>query len=260
MNLIVNIGNTNITMALYNTRQNTAQPWGVVYRIPLNLCSSPEDTHKNIVAVIPPQYKTACAHIIICSVVPSITDTVSYALQSVFSTASLYHIALQPSLPIPTPPAELGRDLLANAISAWKKSDEHTATITADFGTALTCTATNSSGTIIGVSITPGITIAHEALVHHAAQLPLTTLSVPKSALGTTTESSINAGIMLGYVHLTRGILNQMKKELAEPVKLFATGGCAPLIAPACDIFDVIDLYHTLDGIRILAEFDTIIS
>ncbi len=245
--LVCNIGNTNIAMAFFINNV-----WNTLYRISSKNIRTFDEYKTLLTAMLPYSSLKCCTIVAVSSVVPSLTAVFCSALQSVANcTVHMIHGGLRISLL--HSPKELGNDLLANAVASFENS-EGKASITADFGTALTLTAVRKTGEVAGVSISPGLDIALQSLVQNATQLSTVTLAMPQTALGTTTESAINVGMMLGYRHLTCGIISEMKEELGEETKLFATGGFVKAIAPACGIFDVIDNYHTLQGIRIIAE------
>ena len=72
-------------------------------------------------------------------------------------------------------PSELGSDLFANAVATYNKS-KGKASITVDFGTALSFIATQSSGSIAGVIIAPDVNISLQALVKNTSLLKDITL------------------------------------------------------------------------------------
>lgn len=245
--LVCNIGNRNITMAFFTNGE-----WSALYRISSKDTRAFDEYKAMLTTVLPAAFLARCNAVAVSSVVPSLNAVFFQALRSITGRAVLtVHAGLR--IPLLRPPKELGHDLLANAVASFTNS-KGKASITADFGTALTLTAVKKTGEIAGVSISPGLGIALQALVQNTTQLTTIALAMPQTALGTTTEGAINAGLMLGYRHLTRGIAAEMQEELGEETKLFATGGFVKDIAPACGIFDVIDSYHTLRGIHIIAE------
>ncbi len=149
-------------------------------------------------------------------------------------------------------PGEVGADLVANAVAAYDLFG--CACVAVDFGTALSFTAVSAGGDLVGVAIAPGLTHALKALSDNTAQLPLVPLAAPPSAIGRNTVHSIQAGLVLGYVGLVEGLVARMRGELGGGVKVIATGGQALVIPPLTSIFDKVDPWLTLDGLRLISE------
>jgi len=72
--------------------------------------------------------------------------------------------------------------------------------------------------------------------------------------IGTGTVSAMQSGIYWGYIGLVEGLVTRIRREIAQPAKIVATGGLAPLFSEGTEIFDRIDPDLTLDGLRLLAE------
>ncbi len=149
-------------------------------------------------------------------------------------------------------PAELGADLIADAVAAYDRC--HTACIVVDFGTATTFTAVSAAAEFMGVAIAPGMKLAAEALGSGTAQLPHIHLAPPPCAIGTNTVHSIQSGIVLGYVGLVEGLVKRFQIELGGEARAIATGGLSSLMAPLTACFTAVDPWLTLDGIRLIAE------
>jgi type III pantothenate kinase len=149
-------------------------------------------------------------------------------------------------------PYEIGSDLVANAMGAFIKFKQ--TCIVVDFGTALTFTTVSEQGKILGVSIVPGLRTALRALTQNAAKLFDVPLEIPKSALGTSTVTAIQSGIVIGYEGLVRKMVSAIREELKTDCPAIATGGLSFVIAPLKDFFYAIDPTLTLDGLRFIAE------
>lgn len=154
---------------------------------------------------------------------------------------------------------ELGTDLLCNAVAAWHHFG--TANIVVDFGTALTLTATDSRGTILGGTISPGLGTAVKALAMNTAQLPFVPLEAPRMAIGPTTKSAIQSGIVLGYKGLVESLVKQVKQDICtlsgdnpEDIKVIATGGLNSVLKPITDCFTVVDKDLTVKGLKLIAD------
>jgi type III pantothenate kinase len=74
--------------------------------------------------------------------------------------------------------------------------------IVVDFGTATVFDAISREGDYVGGAIAPGIGISSQALFERTAKLPRIELERPKSAIGNTTVSAMQSGIIFGYVGL----------------------------------------------------------
>ncbi len=165
------------------------------------------------------------------------------------------------SVPIPVRverPAEVGADRLVNAFAAARLHG--TPAVVADFGTATTVDAVAADGAFIGGAIAPGLELGLEALAARTAKLPRIELRSPDRAIGRDTVSAMQAGTVLGYQALAAGLLDRVRRELAEQsnvpleaVRTILTGGlsAAPW-ASAIDGVDVIDPDLTLKGLAIL--------
>ena len=153
-------------------------------------------------------------------------------------------------------PKEVGADRIVNAVAAHDiyKRD----LIILDFGTATTYCAVTKEGDYLGGCISPGVKIASDALFERAAKLPRIELEVPKSVICKNTITSMQAGILYGYIGQVEYIVRRMKREMNElgidNPYVIATGGLANLIAKETDIIDKVDSSLTLEGLRIIYE------
>jgi type III pantothenate kinase len=132
---------------------------------------------------------------ILSSVVPPLTATL---VETMKTLAGREPLMLSPKLDLglritTENPAEVGADLVANAVAAYDRFKGNC--IVVDFGTALSFTAVADPGELRGVAIAPGLTSAVESLARSTAQLPSVYLAPPPAAIGRNTVHSIQAGI-----------------------------------------------------------------
>lgn len=147
-------------------------------------------------------------------------------------------------------PRELGADLIASAVGAIEKYG--TPCIVIDFGTATTYAAIDENSEFLGGAISQGINVSCKGLYMHAPHLPKIELKSPPSIVGKNTITAMQSGIYLGYAHMVRGIVADMKKVLGEKTKVIATGGLAVILKDEENLMDVIDQDLVLDGIYYL--------
>lgn len=149
-------------------------------------------------------------------------------------------------------PSELGTDRLVNALAAYRKYGGPL--IVVDFGTATKFDAINESGAYLGGAIYPGIKISMEALFQKAAKLPRVELKMPQHRIGTNTTTSIQNGIIHGYIGAVNNITQNMKQEMQGGVRIVATGGLARMFDELVTSFDIVDRTLTLDGLRMIYD------
>ncbi len=249
--LTISIGNSSLSIALWEEAQ-CQQEWLLSTHVQKTL-----DEHRLTFESIFKEFKKAIDVSIVSSVVPGLTDKIIHVLRHHFDlTPLVVSLDLDHGLEKPLS-KELGADLLANAVAA------HTCytgpCIVFDFGTALSITAVSGAGKVLGINIFPGITTAFNALLKHTALLhpvPLDTYASDKP-LGTTTDESLQIGIIHGYVGVVSHIANTIEKKYNEPFHRIGTGGDSRYIMDKTKALHTIDYLHTLRGLRILAERNT---
>jgi len=150
------------------------------------------------------------------------------------------------------PATDVGADRIANAIAAHSKYGGML--IVVDFGTGTTLDAVADDGTYLGGAIAPGIQISLEALFARAARLTGVRLEAPKRAVGDTTDASLQSGIIFGYAGMVDALVDRFQAEIGGGARVIATGGLAETIAPHSRTIELCDDLLTLDGIRIIFE------
>lgn len=186
--------------------------------------------------------------VVVCSVVPAL-DRVLTEMVAAFCPEPAHFLTAQDvGLPIDLPhPETVGMDRLVNAAAA--KALYGAPVIVIDFGTATTFDVVTADGAYAGGLIVPGPEVSLRALAHAAAKLPMIALAPPPKVLGKTTQDAMQSGLYYGYLSMIEGLLHRLNAEvfLSTSPTVIATGGIAPLFAPALRIPSVPDL--TIQGI-----------
>ncbi|HOR43114.1 MAG TPA: type III pantothenate kinase, partial [Atribacterota bacterium] len=107
-------------------------------------------------------------------------------------------------------------------------------------------------GDYIGGAIAPGLELSSNALFEKTAKLPKVELVSCKRAIGKNTVQSIQAGIFLGHLGLTRELIERIKEELHGNPIVIATGGYAELLGKNTSLFDKADPLLALEGLKIV--------
>ena len=105
-------------------------------------------------------------------------------------------------------------------------------------------------GAYLGGVICPGIQISSEALFSRAAKLPKVAFRRPSTVVGRNTTTSIQSGLVYGYVSLVEGLIQRLQEELGFDCKVVATGGLASEVAENTNAIEHVDALLTLTGLR----------
>lgn len=122
-------------------------------------------------------------------------------------------------------PETLGRDRLAAAVGATVLYPGRNVLIV-DFGTAVTIDLVTADNTFRGGCISPGVKTRFRALHDYTAKLPLCGATENEGLSGLTTGQAIELGVMNGIAFEIEGYVVRMRKEIEDLCVIF-TGGDA---------------------------------
>ncbi len=130
--------------------------------------------------------------------------------------------------------------------------------IVVDFGTAVTFDIVSEHKNYIGGVIAPGLEAMTNFLYQRTALLPKLSLREPRNAIGRSTIEAMRAGAVIGYRGLVAEIISRIKAERFPRRKMHvvATGGYARLIAARLNEIHATHPHLTLEGLRIVANFN----
>ena len=150
-------------------------------------------------------------------------------------------------------PRQTGPDRIVDAVAAYKLYGGPI--IVVDFGTATTFDLVEPDGTF-GIGVTaPGIRTSARALWGGAAMLPEIEIRKPDTILARETISSMQAGLVYGYIGQTEYLIRRLKEESGfTDAKVVATGGLGNIIYKETDSIDYYDQNLTLKGLELIYE------
>lgn len=99
-----------------------------------------------------------------------------------------------------------------------------------DAGTCITYDFVDAQDVYQGGAITPGLQMRYTALHDYTAALPQLEKAAPENFIGTTTQSSIHAGVVFGVVHEIDGFIAQYRAQ-HQNIIIILTGGDAEFLA-----------------------------
>jgi len=253
MLLAIDVGNTNVTLGLYD-----GDKLGAHWRLATDHARMPDEYGLQFLGLLENAGSApkALAGIALASVVPPLTGRVIQACREYLGKEPLVVDAgVKTGIMIRYEDARaVGADRVCDAVAVMQLYGGPACVV--DFGTATTFNAITREGEYLGGAITAGINLAADALFTHAAKLQRIDLQRPPSVIGRNTVHAMQSGLIFGYVSMLEGMVARFRSELGDDMKVIATGGLAEIIASESRVVDVIAPWLTLDGLRIVWELN----
>ncbi len=252
MILVADIGNTNMTMGVYD-----GENLKTTFRLMTGTPHTSDEYGILITQIL--QNNGIDAKQMEGAVVASVVPTVMHALQGALTR----YLGVKPLIVGPgvktgirittEDPRAIGADRIVDAVAAYEKYGGPVLVI--DFGTATTYDLITADGCFTAGITAPGIRISSEALWLRTAKLPEIEIRKPKSILAQETVSSMQAGLVYGQIGQTEYIIQKVCEESGlQDMKVVATGGLGRLISEETDMIQIYDPALTLEGLRVIYE------
>lgn len=248
MLLTIDIGNTNITMGIYEgddllftsrlatDRKRTSDQYAVellnIFKLHGASCSG-------------------FSGAIISSVVPEVVYALKTAVETVTGITPLVLSSdIGTGLKIvKNAVGQLGADLAVASVAARDKYPLPCFIV--DLGTATKIILIDEDGTFLGCTISAGVGISLEALAQKTSQLPAVSLTAPSTSIGTNTVDCMKSGTVFGTAAMLDGLTARMERDFGKEVKTtVATGGLAEEIVKNCERRIVFDRDLILEGLK----------
>lgn len=247
MLLTLDVGNTNITLGVYDGDKLL-----FVSRMATD-SSRMEDQYAadifsllRLYGVEPKKIEGAA----VSSVVPRLTEYITRAVRRIWNVEPF--IASSETVPDvhvrEDMPNSLGADLVVGAAAAM--TFYSCPCIVIDMGTATTLTAINGEKEVCGVIIIPGMGTSLDALTSRAAQLSSISLQAPEQVLGRNTMECIQSGMIFGTASMLDGLCDRIEDEMGQACTVIATGGLAGIVVPHCKREIILSDTLLLDGLK----------
>ena len=252
MLLVIDVGNTNITMGVFQgedlleTFRLTTSNARTSDEFGMTICDMVE--HRGIES-------REIKNVIISSVVPDVMYSLTNGIiKYLYTTPLIVGPGIRTGIHIKTEnPKQIGADRIVDAVAAYELYGGPVLVI--DFGTATTYDLVMGDGSFTAGVTCPGIQLSANALWKGTAKLPNFAIRKPKSILAKETISSMQAGLVYGYIGQTEYIIRKMQEEAhLEEMKVVATGGLGKIIADETDLIQVFDTQLTMKGLRLIFE------
>ena len=254
MNLVFDVGNTKTAMGCWD---------GADLRGQWRLVRQERATARSLAARVRDLLEEAgisrdeVRQVTLASVVPAQIRLIREVAELEFGASFL---TVDATIPLPIQlavdqPVRLGADRIVTAIAAHLCF--RTNTVVVDLGTATTFGCITADGVFLGGAIAPGAATAARSLVEQTAQLPDVALGPPAAVIGRVTEAALQSGIFFGGVDAVDGMVRRIRSEWRPDVRVIATGGLAPLVAPHCETVEQIEPLLALRGLNLAREYQS---
>lgn len=214
MQLVIDIGNTRIKIALFNK-------WDVFVNAMF--------TSKTELI----QYVLANKHQIQKCIIASVTNNEEELAKTIKQHIPTLIFTSQTTIPIKnsyTTSSTLGSDRLAAAIGGWAIYPNQN-TLVVDIGTCIKYNFTSKQNKYLGGAISPGQRLRYRSLNDYTAKLPLQEFDQNyEKVVGNNTKESILSGVQIGMLYEIEGFIMQYM-QLYSNLNVILTGGDAAYFA-----------------------------
>ena len=249
MILTVDIGNTNITLGVFDGDRLTAS-----VRLSTILSGTRDEYASRLVSVFD-LYGVRREDVngaILSSVVPPLNAVLREAIRFIFGVDALtVGPGIKTGLNIHCDhPASVGSDLICACVAVHTLHGSPALIV--DMGTATKIMAMDKRGTFVGVSIIPGVLMGLRALSDGTAQLPQVSLETPGALVAKNTADAMRSGVIYGNASLIDGMIDRFAEALGGDISVYATGGLASTVVGYCKHRIAVDEELVLKGLNIL--------
>jgi len=240
MNLIVDVGNTNVKLAVF-------QDGAMVNKEIIDI----NEIEVKIQELIKKQPLLSKA---IMSSVGNISQK-----QLTYITKHLETIVLSSHTKIPfknkyKTPNTLGVDRIALVSASVLKYPQKNVLII-DAGTCITYDFINAKNEYLGGAISPGISMRYNSLNNLTVNLPLLKRKAPKKLIGNSSKESIHSGVINGILMEIDGIVEKYHKKHKD-LTVILTGGDSDFLSKRLKSSIFANSNFLLEGLNFILEFN----
>ncbi|MDT0650563.1 type III pantothenate kinase [Autumnicola edwardsiae] len=240
MNLVVDIGNTSVKMAVF---QNNS----LLHKLIFPLSDFSNNFQK--IKIQFPEIET--------TILSSVVKTISKEKKLLQRDTYFFELTQALSLPFENKyatPATLGKDriaLVAAAVAKFPKKN----TLVIDAGTCVTFDFKNDKEEYLGGAISPGLEMRFKALHNFTANLPLLKPGENLELIGGSTEASMTSGVVNGLLLEIDGTIASYATEY-EDLTIILTGGDAQFLSVRLKNSIFANSNFLLEGLNYILEFN----
>ncbi|MFD0991566.1 type III pantothenate kinase [Mariniflexile jejuense] len=209
MNLIIDVGNTLVKLAIFENDEI------IIKKTIVN------ESILDALKAIKNDFK-AVNHAILSTVGKLDTETIK-VIKTLFDLLILSSEIKLPFISLYETPKTLGVDRIA-LVCASVKQFKNTNVLIIDAGTCITYDFINTNNEYLGGAISPGLGVRYKSLNTLTANLPLLDVEMPEGIIGKSTSASIHSGVVYGVLKEIDGVIEEYKQKYSD-LTVILTGG-----------------------------------
>ncbi len=241
MNLIIDVGNTNVKLAVFNQEQKMVDKHVVKIK---HLKSSVKKVAKEYSSI---------KSVILSSVGKLEVSTIDY-IKSNFKALVLDSKTKLPFKNLYKTPETLGVDRIALVCASVNQYPNNNVLII-DAGTCITYDFVTNKNEYLGGAISPGVRTRYQSLNNLTANLPLLDTKIPKDVIGNSTDNSIHSGVINGALNEIDGAISQYQEKY-EDLTVILTGGDAKFLSKQLKSSIFANSNFLLEGLNFILDFN----
>ncbi|MCF7567593.1 type III pantothenate kinase [Sabulilitoribacter arenilitoris] len=241
MNLIIDVGNTYVKLAVFN-----GDKIKVKYVIKL-------ENLLNHIEFLKKEYKSI-NKVIISSVAKLKEKEVKY-IDKNYNLILLNFDTKIPFKNLYNTPETLGIDRIALVSASVNYFPENNALII-DAGTCITYDFITAKNEYLGGAISPGIRMRYKSLNNLTANLPLLETETPNSIIGNSTNTSIHSGVVNGVLKEIEGVIEVYEQKYPD-LTVILTGGDANFLSKQLKSSIFANSNFLLEGLNYILQFNS---
>lgn len=247
MLIAIDIGNTNITIGIFNQDdfianyrmttkvRRTSDEYGFMLKTYLDMANVTKDDIDDF---------------IVSSVVPKVMHSFVNGIKKFYGKEPfIVGPGIKTGISVQLEnPKSVGADRIADCAGAYYTYGGPCLIV--DFGTATTYDFVDENGVFKAGAISVGIETGANALWGQTAQLPEIEIKQPKTILAKNTKTEMQAGIFYQYLGGVEYTIRQFKKEYGKDFKVIATGGLGSIVYTHTKLIDAYDRELIFKGLK----------
>lgn len=152
-------------------------------------------------------------------------------------------------------PKTLGVDRIALVCASVYQFPKNNALII-DAGTCITYDFVTDKNDYLGGAISPGIRMRYKSLNNLTANLPLLDTEIPENIIGYSTNQSIHSGVINGVLKEIDGVIEQYEQEYPD-LTVILTGGDANFLSKQLKSSIFANSNFLLEGLNYILQFNS---